>query len=118
MTQPSEPQGSSQPPVPPIAALRAALGITQEEFGALIGLKTKGSVSLVERGLAPVSADVALAIEELSDGTIDASDLNPIIAKARGVDRVGNHADSDTAKLEETPTGQCAGLSGEAEAGA
>lgn len=76
---------------PPIAALRLQLGLTQEEFGARIGLQTKGSVSLVERGLKAVSPDVALAIETLSAGAIDASSLNEIIAKARGVEWAGVH---------------------------
>ena len=87
---------SSRAEIPPIVALRNRLGLTQEEFGARIGLQTKGSVSLVERGLKAVSADVALAIEELSAGTIDASALNPIVAKARGVEWVAVHGAADS----------------------
>jgi len=104
----------------PIAALRAQLGITQEEFGARIGLKTKGSVSLIERGLAAMSPEVALAIEELSEGAIDASGLNPIIAKARGIvwAQEGRHGHGlpDSAEMEQNSTGQSNGLSGECHA--
>lgn len=100
----------------PIAALRARLGLTQEEFGARIGLRTKGSVSLVERGLSTMSPEVALAIEEISGGEIDASELNPIVAKARGVPSgqvaQAGHEPLDTGKLAETSTGQNKSLPG------
>ena len=38
---------------------------------------------MIENGKAPISQSVALAIETLSDGRIDAATLNPEIAAAR-----------------------------------
>jgi transcriptional regulator with XRE-family HTH domain len=87
-------------------ALRTRLGLTQEEFGARIGLQTKGSVSLAERGLKPISADVALAIETLSDGTINASALNAIVARARGQEGLFDHGMADTANMEAMSPGK------------
>jgi hypothetical protein len=103
--------------VPPIVALRNRLGLTQEEFGARIGLQTKGSVSLVERGLKSVSPEVAMAIEELAEGTIDASTLNPIVARARGVEWVPLHGAADSADAGHGSTGKDGQLSGVAEGG-
>ena len=75
---------ASQPPVTRIAALRQKRGETLEQFGAAIGVTSKGRMSELERGIRPVTPEQALAIEKLSDGAIDAADLNPIIAAARG----------------------------------
>lgn len=74
-----------------IRELRLALQLDQIEFGVRIGLgeKSKGRVSLIERGIVPVSQPVALAIEALSGGRIDAAVLNAEIAAARaGFQRV------------------------------
>jgi DNA-binding XRE family transcriptional regulator len=65
-----------------IEALRRELGLTQIEFAHKIGLANKASVSLLERG-GPCSLPVALAIERLSDGRIDAGDLNDDVRAAR-----------------------------------
>jgi len=73
-------------PGPPltVSALRAELGLTQIEFAARVGLSNKTSISLLESGQRPtISPQVALAIEALSGGRIDAAGLNPVIAAAR-----------------------------------
>ena len=67
----------------PIAALRRNLGLTQLEFGARIGLGNKASVSLLERGLIPCSLRIALAIEALSAGRIDAASLSDDVRMSR-----------------------------------
>jgi transcriptional regulator with XRE-family HTH domain len=89
----AEPDGKALP----IRALRSARGETLEEFGRKIGVNSKGRMSRIERGELAPTADQALAIEALSDGHIDASALNPIIAKARGVDVVNEHGAPDSA---------------------
>jgi len=66
-----------------IAGLRRELGLTQAEFAERIGLVNKASVSLLERGLTPISLRVALEIERLSDGRIDAATLNADVRLAR-----------------------------------
>ncbi|WP_288016476.1 hypothetical protein [Microcystis phage Mae-JY04] len=71
-----------------IAELRAEMGVSQEEFAALIGLSSKGNVSIIERenrcGLR-----VALKIEQLSGGRIDAASLNDEVRVSRhGLDHV------------------------------
>jgi len=70
-----------------IAALRRRLGLTQSEFGEKIGIASKGDVSMIERGLRPISLRAALAIESLSDGAIDAASLCDEVAAARAAAR-------------------------------
>jgi DNA-binding XRE family transcriptional regulator len=65
-----------------IQAFRLELGLTQEQFAAKIGLSNKGSVSVIERG-GPCSLSVAIAIERLSGGRINAASLNPCVAASR-----------------------------------
>lgn len=65
-----------------IEALRTELGLNQEQFAKLIGLSNKGSVSVIERG-APCSLPVALALEKISNGRINAAVLNADVAAAR-----------------------------------
>lgn len=66
-----------------IADLRAELGLSLEAFGERIGLLSKGNVSMIERGLLTPSLPVALAIEDLSGGRIDAATLNDDVRAAR-----------------------------------
>jgi predicted transcriptional regulator len=68
-----------------IASLRAELGMSLEAFANLLGLKSKGQMSLIEAGKSSVSAAVALRLEELSGGRIDAANLNAVVAQARRV---------------------------------
>lgn len=65
-----------------IAGLRKSLGLTLEEFAGRIGLKSKGQASEIER-TEKCSPEVALEIERLSAGTINASALNATVAAAR-----------------------------------
>lgn len=67
-----------------IAAFRKdVLGISQEEFARLVGLKSKGHVSDIER-LNACSPRIALEIEKLSDGAISAASLSDAVALVRG----------------------------------
>lgn len=65
-----------------IEALRRQLGLNQAQFAERLGLANKASVSLLERG-GPCSLAVALRLEELSGGSIDAAKLNADVAAAR-----------------------------------
>lgn len=65
-----------------IIGLRRELGLNQAEFALRIGLANKASVSLLERG-GPCSLPVALRIEKVSGGRIDAAALNDDVAAAR-----------------------------------
>jgi transcriptional regulator with XRE-family HTH domain len=69
-----------------INELRAELGMSLEAFANLIGLKSKGQMSQIEAGKAAVSVAVALRLEELSSGRIDAASLNTVVAQARRVE--------------------------------
>lgn len=103
-----------------IKALRNELGLNQLEFGALIGLANKASVSLIETGARSPDLDQALAIENLSivDGVprIDAALLNDDVARARaacaggcsvaGDENILDHAALDTANGPGASTGQ------------
>jgi len=73
---------TSPTPISEISELRKELGLTLEEFGARVGLKSKGQVSEIERA-GTCSPEVALAIEALSERRLNAAALNPIIAAAR-----------------------------------
>jgi hypothetical protein len=91
-----------------IMALRGARAETLEAFGKLVGVGSKGRMSEIERGVQTPTPEQALAIEELSGGTIDASALNPIVAKARGVEWVSDHGAADIAKMEAVSPGKSA----------
>lgn len=104
-----------------VRALREELGLTQLEFGKLIGLHNKASVSLVETGKA-VSLPVALEIERLSirDGVarIDAGTLCDAVRLARAACPGGcflgselDHATGITPAAAAPATGQAADLS-------
>jgi transcriptional regulator with XRE-family HTH domain len=66
-----------------IADLRRERGETLEQFARAVGIASKGRMSEIEKGQAPVSLAVALAIEALSAGRIDAAALCPAVAAAR-----------------------------------
>ena len=66
----------------PIRRLRERLGYNQVEFGALLGIASKGHVSELER-TGKCSVPVALKLEELSDGQLNAAELNPDVALVR-----------------------------------
>ena len=61
---------------------RDGVGINQGEAGKIIGL-SPSKVSEIESGKRPISVKVALAIEELSAGSINAADLNDTVRAAR-----------------------------------
>jgi len=66
-----------------IADLRRELGLSQTEFGLQIGMPNKASVSLLENGLRACPVQVAIAIERMSGGRIDAAALNEDVRLAR-----------------------------------
>jgi len=65
-----------------ISELRSELGLTLEGFATALGLKSKGYAFDIEKGAVP-SVKVALEIERLSEGRINAADLNPDVARVR-----------------------------------
>ncbi|PZU59804.1 MAG: hypothetical protein DI547_04835 [Sphingobium sp.] len=69
-----------------ITEYRKSLGLSQEAFGALFGIRSKGYVSEMEKENR-CSPEIALAIEEHSDHSVNAGDVNSIIARARGITR-------------------------------
>ena len=77
-----------------IASLRAELGMTLEEFGAAVGISSRGQMSVIERGLADCSLITALNIEQFSNGRIDAATLNRDVRMARASCAGGCMADS------------------------
>jgi transcriptional regulator with XRE-family HTH domain len=79
-----------------ITALRKEIGLSQEQFAALLGLKSKGHVSNLERGERP-SVRVALELERLSEGRLRAADLNPDVAM---VEQFRAEAANDTSTQE------------------
>ena len=65
-----------------IIQYRKSLGLNQEAFGALFGLKSKGQISEIERSNR-CSPEVALAIEAHSAFRVDAAALNDVVLAAR-----------------------------------
>lgn len=65
----------------PIRALRGAMGLTLAEMGKRCGI-SKSQMHEVER-TGRASLPVALAIEALSEGRIDAAELNEDVKAAR-----------------------------------
>lgn len=90
-----------------IEQLRNELALTQSDFAPLLGLANKASVSLIERG-GPCSVDVALALERLSKGRLDAGALNADVAKARaalvGTEAQDFRTDSAGSAIDDDPT--------------
>lgn len=81
-----------------IRKFRQDMGLTVAQMAERLGLSSKGGFSMVENGKAPISQPVALAIETLSDGRIDAASLNAEIAAARaGFQRVADNENSTEA---------------------
>ncbi|MBA4092280.1 MAG: hypothetical protein C0494_17045 [Sphingobium sp.] len=86
-----------------IKSLRSSMGLTLDQFGERIGLSSKGQVSIIERenrcGLR-----VALAIEALSDGRINAGTLCDEVRLARavhdGINAAAQHAPSPVTSAE------------------
>ena len=70
--------------VKPITRLREQLGVSQVELAAMLGLRSKGQMSEIEN-TNRCSVRVALKIEELSKGTIDAADFSDEVALVRGL---------------------------------
>jgi len=65
-----------------ISELRRELGLSLEEMSRRVGLNSRGRMSVIERE-GRCSFAVALAIEALSDGRINAGDLNDDVKAAR-----------------------------------
>lgn len=85
-----------------IKSFRSELGLTLDQFGEKVGLSSKGQVSEIERS-GRASLRVALAIEALSDGRIDAGALCDEVRLAREA----VHAPADTATPAPASPGQC-----------
>lgn len=65
-----------------IKELREKLCLTHQGFAERLGLKSKGYAYEIEKGAKP-SVAIALEIEKLSEGLIDAASLNPDVALVR-----------------------------------
>jgi transcriptional regulator with XRE-family HTH domain len=66
-----------------ITALRKEMALSLEAFAGLLGLKSKGHLSQLERGEQTPSVRVALKIEQVSGGRISAATLNPDVMLVR-----------------------------------
>lgn len=62
-----------------LEAFRKSRGLTQAELAQALGLRSKGTISMVESGLRPASADLAIKIERYSGGLLKAVDLRPAL---------------------------------------
>lgn len=65
-----------------IAEYRQRTGLSLEDFAAAVDLKSKGYMSDIERSNR-CSAKIALAIEQHSQGLVDAATLNDDVALVR-----------------------------------
>lgn len=66
-----------------IAELRIDLGLTYEALAKALGLVSKGQAHGIETGRVKCSPRVALAVERLSEGRIQAGELNEDVALIR-----------------------------------
>lgn len=87
-----------------IRDLREELKLNLEAFAAEVGVSSKGYMSRIERG-EPCSVKVALAIEAISGGRIDAAGLCEDV-------RLSRHALTDTAPQHTPSTGKTGKMSG------
>lgn len=93
-----------------IRHLRIELGMTLEAFAAATGVSGRGQMSDIERGREGCAPAVALAIEALSGGRINAAELNSVVALARGAG--GSAAHENPAGCNPSPAGTKAGKGG------
>ena len=99
-----------------IIALRRQMQLSQSDFGEIIGLASKGKVSVLETS-GRASLPVALKIEELSIQKgfprIDAAELNEDVARAR-MACAGEcsevHSTTDTPDGETSQSGKSTGV--------
>lgn len=54
---------------------RKSVGLTQAELAARLGLRSKGSIWMIESGHRPASIRVALQIQTWSNGVVPAAEL-------------------------------------------
>lgn len=59
----------------PLESFRKSRGWTQQQLADAAGLRSKGYISAIERGLERCSASLALKIETLSEGEYKARDV-------------------------------------------
>ena len=87
-----------------IADFRSELGLSLESFAAQLGLQSRGRMSVIERENR-CSLEVALKIEELSGGRVDAASLNSDVRAARhGLSDTAARHDASTGQIDETST--------------
>ncbi|MBX4388534.1 helix-turn-helix transcriptional regulator [Mycobacterium tuberculosis] len=90
--------GASEPPSVKVRLFRELRNETQRVFGKHLGI-SHSKVSEIEAGSRPISPNVALKIEELSNRRINASELNETIAAARrGVLHIDTGSDAGSWK--------------------
>lgn len=65
-----------------ILDFRKSLGLTQEQFAERLGLKSKGQISEIE-STNQCSMKVALKLESLSRGAVNAASVCPAVALVR-----------------------------------
>lgn len=58
-----------------LANFRSSQGLTQAQLAKALGLRSKGYLSVIERGEEPCPLKLALQIEKLSCGTVPALSL-------------------------------------------
>jgi transcriptional regulator with XRE-family HTH domain len=99
-----------------IVALRREMQLSQSDFGEIIGLASKGKVSVLESS-GRASLPVALKIEELSIQKgfprIDAAELNEDVARARMAclgECAEVHSPTDTQEAETAQDGKSTGV--------
>lgn len=63
---------------------RESKGWTQEHLAIQLGLRSKGHVSRLERGLG-LTTDLAIALDRLSDGALPVASLRPDLHDVRVV---------------------------------
>ena len=64
-----------------VVSFRKSRGLSQAEFAAALGLRSKSYVSELERGRQKYPLKLALKIEQLSDGAVPAASLCPDAAE-------------------------------------
>lgn len=68
-----------------ITEFRSELQLSLDGFAKLLGISSKSYVHDIENGSKP-SVKIALELERLSDGRLNAAELNPDVALVRGAD--------------------------------
>ncbi|MNY37254.1 hypothetical protein D3C86_1718050 [compost metagenome] len=66
-----------------LATWRKSKGLTLEQTAARAGIRSKGRMSRIERGIEHCPTDLAIAIDRFTDGAVTVAEMRPDLHDVR-----------------------------------